>query len=182
MILHTLPARLNAAEERLLRDGRISIVAGDGARLEALRRLALVAVAGEMAIEYGLLPWPAETAEAAVLAMAVRWHSADLLRFALEAVLQRLRNFLETSETAFKHLSTAGPKTTLDKELGWQDDTYYYLTTKQMRRVEGLSTAIPELVLHGIIVPGGQGNSWQFRMGRQFSPRPNLYRICKQKL
>lgn len=182
MISHTLPARLDAAAERLLRNDRISIVAGDGARLEALRRLALVAVAGEMAIEYGLLPWPAETAEAAVLAMAVRWHSADLPKFGLDAVLQRLRTFLETSDKAFKHLSTAGPKITSDKELGWQDDTYYYLTTKQMRLVEGLSTAVPELVAQGIIVPGGQGNSWQFRMGRQFNPRPNLYRICKQKL
>lgn len=146
---------------------------------EALRRLALTAVAGEMAIGFGLLPWPENTALSAVCKIASRWLERELSDRCPGDVLRRLQLFLDQNDALLVWMDRVDDGDKGDKSLGWQDDDYYYLTAQHVDAVSGLKEAIPALVELGIVVPNNERNSWKFRFGRKFGVRWRYYRIRK---
>ena len=160
---------------------RAGIVDGDPEQRhsEALRRLALVAVAGELAIHSGLMPWPKNTALNAVCAVARRWNGSLSGDHGPADALCRLQAFLNQNGAAMNWTDKAASIVLPERSSGWQDKEYYYLTAGHIDAVTGLREAMPTLVDMGILAPGGQLNSLQFRMGRNIPGRPNLYRIRK---
>ncbi|WP_168217585.1 DUF927 domain-containing protein [Paracoccus liaowanqingii] len=177
-----LPAWIRDAIAEIKHRAGISEPVTDVARKEALRRLALAAVAGEKAIGFGLLPWPKGTAMSAICTVASLWNVTDAQGGGPANVVCQLRAFLNDNGTGFVWTNTVHPSANHDMASGWQDDDYYYLTAGHVDAMPGLREAMIELAARNILAPGGQTNSWQYKMGRNIPGRPNVYRIRKNWL
>lgn len=174
-----LPGRIAEYMAVIVNRAGLSIDDAKQRRSEALRRLALVAVAGELAIEADLLPWPGGTALSAVCAIARRWDRHQASDHEPAHALVRLQVFLSQIDAAIIWTNKAATLDLPNRSSGWQDEEYYYLTAGHIDAVTGLREALPALADMDILVPGGQSNSLQFKMSRNIPGRPNLYRIRK---
>lgn len=181
-IIRTLPEQTAATIADMLDRAELPVEACTGPRREALRRLALVAIAGEMAIARRLLPWPGGTAIAAVSAIAGRWRFGQDAASDPNDVLLRLKTFINENQNSLFWIDDASPSDRADPEIGWQDDQFVYLTKGQLEAIPHLRNSVPRLVERGIVVPGGERDSWTYRMGRQFEQRWRYYRFRKDLL
>lgn len=178
-ITRALPEQIVRTVAEILRRAELPTEAATGPRREALRRLALVAIAGEMAITRGLLPWPGSSAIAAVSAITGRWRLGQDAASDYGDVLLHLEAFINQNHAALTWIDAASASDRADPEKGWQDDEFVYLTSGQLDAIPHLRDALPDLVKTGIVVPGKERNSWKYRMGRQFKDRWRYYRIRK---
>lgn len=157
----------------------------------AAERLALVACAGELAIGWHLLPWPAGTAKAAVLRMA---------GLALPTggsgggpgSIGRLRDFVGRHERGIIDLD---PETAITRrseedrdlspdQIGWQDQRYLYLRPDVVRDAfTDLDTLLAAWQQEDLLIPGGEKRSLQYKLpATKLAHRPRAYRIDRQKL
>ncbi|RJL04031.1 DUF927 domain-containing protein [Paracoccus aestuarii] len=174
-----LPERIAAMASKICARADCPVTAVEGPLREALRRLALVAVAGEMAITFGLLPWPRGSATEALGAIAARWLPGQDGTVKPGNVVRRLAAFIAENRDVFSWLDAGSEADRADPERSWQDDTFIYLTATQANLIPGFRALLPELVKQGVVAPGDERNSWKWRMGRQFKTRPRYYRIRK---
>jgi len=146
-------------------------------------RLALVGCAGEMAIRFGLLPWPDGTASEAAHRMATLAHQAcpgsgwDAPRARAE-----LCRYAEENDTRIVDLDAAPGPTGDVPPVGWQDRDHLYLSSDPLRgEVEALDDLLA--AVDHILKPGGEARSRQYRMPATKVPdRPRVYRFDKSKL
>lgn len=178
-IIGNLPQQIATTIAVILDRAELPADVCTGSRREALRRFALVAIAGEMSIALGLLPWPGGSAIAAVSSVTGRWRFGQDTAVAPKDMLLRLRAFIDQNRHSLVWIDDASPTERADPGRGWQDDQFVYLTKDQLETILPLRDAISGLVKQGIVVPGGERNSWTYRMGRQFEHRPRYYRFRK---
>ena len=90
----------------------------------AASTLAVIALAGELAIEYGLLPWPSTTALHACLDVFKRWR-IDTTGGVTEddRILEYIRTFIDrNSDTRFSSLNNPLLDNTVRDRAGWHKD------------------------------------------------------------
>ncbi|MFC3166986.1 DUF927 domain-containing protein [Paracoccus fontiphilus] len=149
--------------------------------VQHLRRFALVSVVGEMAIKWGLLPWPSGTAHQAVRDVVSVWQAASAQGEFGEA-LHRLMAFLRKREGDLPWAGiTPFPE---DHPAGYQDADYYYVRPELFRdEVADDPDELEALDRAGILANGGEQRSHQYKMGAtQWHKRPRVYRISKDRL
>lgn len=146
-------------------------------------RLALVGCAGEMAIRFGLLPWPQGTAGEAARRMATLAHRAPA-GWGWDAPRARaeLRRYADENDTRIVDLDAAPGPTGDVSPVGWQDRDHLYLSGDPLRgQVEALDDLLA--AVDHILKPGGEARSKQYRMPATKVPdRPRVYRFDKAKL
>lgn len=149
--------------------------------VQHLRRFALVSVVGEMAIKWGLLPWPRGTADQAVRDVSSMWQATSTLG-EFGKSLYRLTAFLKKREDQLPWEGDMPfPE---DHPVGFQDAGYYYVKPELFREeIADDPDELNALDRAGIIVNGGEQRSHQYKTGaKQWHKRPRVYRIAKNAL
>ncbi|MBV0892964.1 DUF927 domain-containing protein [Paracoccus sp. Z118] len=146
-------------------------------------RFALVGYAGEMAIGFGLLPWPTGTAHDAALQLAGRAHHACPTDGwdGANAVVE-IRGFIDRHAGRIIDLEAEPAPESVPDPVGWQDREHVYLRSEPVRDevadLDAMLAAIDE-----ILVPGGEARSRQYRMpASKVADRPRVYRLAKAGL
>lgn len=177
----TAPDRFSYHVERFMR--RELGTRGDGKpdrmRVQQLRRLALVAAAGETAIVAGVLPWPRNSCARAVHEIASFSHAA-----ATDAEfgqpLHRLRDFLARHDLPWR----AEDPIPEDQPVGFQDDEHVYIRSEVFREeITADRGHLDALDQAGIVNRGTEKDLFQYRTGAtEWRGRPRVYRISKARL
>ena len=154
-------------------------------------RFALIAQAGELAIEYGLLPWEPGTAFDACRLLFDEWvedigsgNSED------RQILAAIADYIDTyGNSRFADMSFNQPSAPAQELSGYfqledGEDAYYLFTSAGLKRaVPGFKTHRISLALkeHEALIPGGDGRSQRsVRVGRQGVKR--VYKIHEAKV
>lgn len=91
-------------------------------------RFALVALAGELAVRFGLLPWPFGAAEEAAQTMAARaYPGPDPVMMDVDSSLDLLRNHVARHRDRIVDLPAGRPIETPPHTVGWRDEEHIYL-------------------------------------------------------
>ena len=102
----------------------------------ALRRLALIGVAGELAVELGLLPRHANVREV-VRRIAVNWLASIRKRDRNAQVISNIRSFILQKQAQFEQLSAPAA---LSGRVGWRDvqnDRWLFTVEQLLQAVQG---------------------------------------------
>lgn len=153
---------------------------GDRLRQQNLRRFALLEIAGELAIDYHLLPWPPGTARSSVRAMVSRWDGEANERSGIEQALVCLHRLIEEHRADFVDLDAPNVAGNAGQTC-WHDNVYFYLSIPLFLEclVDGQDVRA-EMVNMGVLHPNSEKNSFQFRMPPTVArDRPRVYRISK---
>ena len=159
--------------------------AKEGPVLRVLNGLALIAVAGELGARFGILPWPKGAATSALIEIAVIWHRAYAARppSTAEAMAEHLTRYLHRNHN---RLCPVGTEPDPDA-IGWCDARWIYLGIDTFRTeiAAGMPSG-PALKLlgdAGLLVPGGEQRSFQYRLPRYVDPdRARVYRLDRQRI
>lgn len=159
--------------------------ANEGPVLRVLNRLALIAAAGEIGSRLGVLPWQKGTATSALVEIAGIWHRAHAARppSTAEAMAARLAGYLRQN---LHRLCPAGGEPDPDA-IGWCDARWIYLGIEAFRTdiASGMPAglAVQLLADAGLLVPGGEQRSYQYRLPRCVDPdRARVYRLDRQRI
>ncbi|WP_081750463.1 DUF927 domain-containing protein [Paracoccus pantotrophus] len=158
--------------------------AKEGPVLRVLNRLALIAAAGEIGGRLGILPWRKGTATSALVEIAVIWHKAHAARPpSAEAMAVRLAGYLRRNR---HRLCPPGAEPDPDA-IGWCDARWIYLGIEAFRTdiASGMPAglAVQLLADAGLLVPGGEQRSFQYRLPRCVDPdRARVYRLDRQRI
>ncbi len=159
--------------------------AKEGPVLRVLNRLALIAAAGEIGSRLGILPWRKGMATGALVEIAVIWHKAHAARppSTAEAMSERLAGYLRHNR---HRLCPAGGEPDPDA-IGWCDARWIYLGIEAFRTeiASGMPAglAVKLLADAGLLVPGGEQRSFQYRLPRHVDPdRARVYRLDRQRI
>lgn len=178
-----LEADLQRLTTRIMAQAQRAAPSSPAADAPGAERLALVGCAGEMAIRFGLLPWPDGAASEAAHRMATLAQNAptgsgwDAPRARAE-----LRRYAEENDTRIVDLDAASGPAGDVPPVGWQDRDHLYLSGDPLRgKVEALDDLLA--AVDHILKPGGEARSKQYRMPATKVPdRPRVYRFDKAKL
>lgn len=159
--------------------------AKEGPVLRVLNRLALIAAAGEIGSRLGILPWRKGMATSALVEIAVIWHRAYSARppSTTEAMAEHLTGYLRQNR---HRLCPAGTEPDPDA-IGWCDARWIYLGIEAFRTdiAAGIPSdlAVKLLADAGLLVPGGEQRSYQYRLPRCVDPdRARVYRLDRQRI
>ncbi|WP_232220940.1 hypothetical protein [Paracoccus sp. J39] len=159
--------------------------AKEGPVLRVLNRLALIAAAGEIGSRLGILPWRKGTATSALVEIAVIWHKAHAARppSTAEAMAVRLAGYLRRNR---HRLCLPGAEPDPDA-IGWCDARWIYLGIEAFRTdiASGMPAGLAAKLLGdaGLLIPGGEQRSYQYRLPRCVDPdRARVYRIDRQRI
>ncbi len=180
-LIEDLPDRTAALQARCADDA----LASPASQSRIAERFALVAFAGELAIRWGLLPWPPGTATEAVTHMACLARPDGLPITDTAPSLARLSAFVVAHQDRIIDLeSTDGDSDTPVDAIGWQDDKHLYLSGDPVRdELADLDALLDQLKQIDALVPGGEQRSLQYRMpATKVRNRPRVYRFDKGKL
>lgn len=175
----TLPALAQDVQERCAR-GPVLSPAAEPAGAE---RFALVGHAGELSIRYGLLPWAEGSAREAAMQMAtLARHACSPTDWDRVRARAEVRRLIEDNRDRIVDLDTGPAASNGSDPIGWQDEGHVYLRTDVVRNdVEEVDDLLASL--DGILVPGGEARSRQYRMPATKVPdRPRVYRFEKAGL
>lgn len=148
-------------------------------------RLALVALAGELAIEMALLPWPAGTCREAAILMALRANVPGAAG-AMDGThpLDILRGLIDEHANRIVDLDAAGPRPEVAEAIGWRDDEHIYLKRESLE----VDLDDPDLFWNSlandrILKPGGEAGSRQYKLpARKVPGRPRCYRLDRRRV
>ncbi|GLK63696.1 hypothetical protein [Paracoccus kondratievae] len=150
-----------------------------------LSRLALIAVAGEIGSRLGILPWRRGRATGALVEIAGIWHRAYAARppSTAEAMAERLTGYLRSNR---HRLFSPGTEPDPDA-IGWCDTRWIYLGINAFRTeiASGMPAGLAVKLLNdaGLLVPGGEQRSFQYRLPRHVDPdRARVYRLDRQRI
>lgn len=179
--------------ERLDRIKRMKEFKADGDASQdgrAAGRFALVALAGELAIEYGIVPWPEGTAVKAAAVGLAAWRSLrggsgnDEPR----QILERVNAFIQRhGDSRFSNKANVGD-VVRDRAGWWEDDAargrvYLFTSDGLKEAVKGfeLSRALDSLQAAGALVTPNE--SGERRVVRQIgNGKPKLYAVAADNL
>lgn len=146
---------------------------------QQLRRLALVAAAGETAIVAGVLPWPRNSCARAVHEIASSWHAAAT-ETEFGQPLRWLRDFLARHNLPWRGHEPI-PE---DQPVGFQDDEHFYIKSEIFREeITADRGHLDALDQAGVVNRGTEKDLFQYRTGAtEWRGRPRVYRISKDRL
>lgn len=200
---HLLPAWLNKLtaerpeiEARLERDlpflaakiGELLQASGSGLSAwipQIARQFALVGIAGEVAVERGLLPWGRGAAREAAQEMA-RWvctgspETAGALPGAQRVIAHILQNRQRIVLMHPSQPAAVGPDV-----FGWQDEHYLYVDGASLRGFCADREVLTDLTDRRLLVPGNEARSRQYKITKaRFEDRQDrrVYRFDRVKL
>lgn len=151
----------------------------DGMGFQRLRRLAVVAAAGETAIVAGVLPWPRNSCARAVHEIASFWHAAAT-ETEFGQPLHRLRDFLARHDLPWR----GGDPIPEEQPVGFQDDEHFYIKSEIFREeITADRGHLDALDQAGVVNRGTEKDLFQYRTGAtEWRGRPRVYRISKDRL
>lgn len=181
----TLPPMVTRLRTAMLAAIELPANAKEGPVLRVLTGLALIAAAGEVGIRLGVLPWRKGMAAEALIEIATIWHRAYDARppSTAEAMADRLAGYLRRNR---HHLCSAGAEPDPDA-IGWCDACWIYLGMEAFRTeiADGMPPGLAGKLLAdaGLLVPGGEQRSFQYRLPRHIDPdRARVYRLDRRKI
>ncbi|RDD70154.1 DUF927 domain-containing protein [Paracoccus versutus] len=185
LLRETLPLMIERLRTLMLAAVGLPPNAKEGPVLRVLNRLALIAAAGEIGSRLGILPWRKGTATSALVEIAGIWHRAHAARppSTAEAMVARLAGYLRQNR---HRLCPPGTEPDPDA-IGWCDARWIYLGIEAFRTdiASGMpaSLAVQLLADAGLLVPGGEQRSFQYRLPRCVDPdRARVYRLDRQRI
>ncbi|MFD1912272.1 DUF927 domain-containing protein [Halodurantibacterium flavum] len=155
-----------------------SVAAGDGQAQRALRRFALVALAGYLATGAGITGWTPACALRAALETFGAWHERHKQQPSRSEPdwMAITRSFVEAA-TAGLEEAQVGVAAPVPCSFGWLDDDYFYVTREVWQRHHTKpEEAARRLDAHGLLKTNG-GGGLQFRMPRSIPRRPWVYAV-----
>ncbi len=181
----TLPLMIARLRNSMLSAIGLPANAKEGPVMRVLTCLALVAAAGEIGIRLGVLPWRKGMAADALIEIATIWHRAYAARppSTAEAMADRLTGYLRRNR---HRLCPPGAEPDPDA-IGWCDARWIYLGIEALRTeiADGMpaNLAVKLLGDAGLLVPGGEQRSFQYRLPRHVDPdRARVYRFDRQRI
>lgn len=185
LVEETLPKMISLIRNVMLSAIGLPANAKEGPVLRVLNCLALVAAAGEIGSRLGILPWRKGMAAAALVEIATIWHGAYVARppSTAEAMADRLAGYLRRHRHRL-----CPPGAELDPDaIGWCDARWIYLSIEAFRTeiADGMpaSLAVKLLGDAGLLIPGGEQRSYQYRLPRYVDPdRSRVYRFDRQRI
>lgn len=185
LVEETLPPMIERLRTAMLAAIGLPANAKEGPVMRVLTSLALVAAAGEIGIRLGVLPWRKGMAADALIEIAAIWHRAYAARppSTAEAMAHRLARYLLRNR---HRLCPPGAEPDPDA-IGWCDARWIYLGIEAFRTeiAEGMpaNLAVKLLGDAGLLVPGGEQRSFQYRLPRHIDPdRARVYRVDRQRI
>jgi putative DNA primase/helicase len=167
------------------------VIAGDEKTTEIRRVLdafALIAVAGEMATEFGLTGWTQGMASDAIKTIAQRWlDGRGTMALDKRESIRLISDYLTENELRFVPIDEAKPVLS-DQEWapGFQDEEYFYVLQSTMSKIyvekSKLPVSLSHLVEEDYLFKGGEKGSMQFRVKQIGQHRPRAYRIKRSIL
>ncbi|WP_411840573.1 DUF927 domain-containing protein [Paracoccus sp. ME4] len=179
----TLEANLQRLTTRIMQHAQGAAPSSPAVASAGAERLALVGCAGEMAIRFGLLPWPEGTARDAACLMATLAHHPPMgSGWDAPQARAELRRYAEGNDARIVDLDAAPGRAGDHPPVGWQDRDYLYLAGEPLRDEIETLDALLEAV-DDILRPGGEARSKQYRMpATKVRDRPRVYRFDKARL
>nr|WP_010400193.1 DUF927 domain-containing protein [Paracoccus sp. TRP] len=185
IIATTVPALIERLQPDMLAAVGLTVESPDGPVQRVLKRLALIAATGEIAARLGVLPWPQNTASVALTEIARLWHRAHAAQppTSAEAMAHRLTGWLRAN----RHRLLRPGAVLGDNDVGWIDMNWIYLGAEALRTevASGMQAerAVKLLREAGILVPGGERVSSQYKLPRSIDPdRNRAYRLDRSML
>jgi putative DNA primase/helicase len=179
----------------LARHLHINLDTTEGATARVLNAIALISTAGQIAARYGILPQSPREIRQAVTHVTrdclAGSHGASSSGPDAHAIaLENLRSWLGThAQTRLVELDADGrPIGRPRAAAGWRSDSAYFLppeTLSLATRIDErkpLTTFLQRLAADGLLIPGGQRNSLQVRMGSAIHGRPFVYQLDQARL
>ena len=196
-LIRTSPEKTTAllktrcGEETTALQAHLGIIAGDEKTREISRVLesfALIAVAGELSIEFGLTGWTKGMASDAVKTVAQRWlDGRGTMALDKRESIKLISYYLTENELRFVPIGEAKPVLS-DQEwpLGYQDEEYFYVLQSTISKIyvekSKLPVSLNHLVEENYLFKGGEKGSMQFKMKQIGAHRPRAYRIRRSIL
>lgn len=185
LLQETMPPMVSRLRNPMLAEIGLPRNTKRGPVLRVLNGLALLAAAGELGIRFGILPWPRGMAKSALIEIAVIWHRAYAARppSTAEAMAEHLTGYLRRNQ---HRLCPVGAEPDPDA-IGWYDTRWIYLCIEAFRTeiAAGMPAdrAVKLLGDAGLLVPGGEQRSYQYRLPRCVDPdRARVYRLDRQRI
>lgn len=179
-----LPAVMSRFQTAALHTLELDAANAPGPVLRVIDRIGLVVVAGTLAVNAGLLPWPRGSVQTAGLDILRLWHAARIVRTAGPgAVIQRIKDLV----AAGRFIDLDDPAAPSEPVAGWKDAQWLYVDSAAFAAEIALEDAPGRtakiLCDKGLLVPGGEQNSLQFKLPASLVPsRPRTYRIRRTRL
>jgi hypothetical protein len=179
--LHFLESTLN-----------IKRASASGPQMRVLEAFAAVMTAGQIAGQLKVLPQTPASIRAHILEVAAAWANPPAASAHQQQVhqdaIERLRAWL--AQNAGSKLialdARGGAESNTRLASGWRTDDAYFLLKPTLKNATGLKhgTApfLEHLATRGILIRGGQPNSYQQRMGAGVHGRPWVYAIDRSAL
>lgn len=169
--------RLSAEMESLLPAQETAL---SGALSRIAERFALVSHAGELAIAFGLLSWPAGTAReaAGLMAHLARPDAQSPVSDAGKSI-EAFRGYIERNRDRIIDLGPDRPAGRMEDALGWRDEEHVYLRSEPIRdELAELDAMLDALADCGALKPGGEARSLQYKLpATKVRSRPRVYRV-----
>ncbi|MCQ0971961.1 DUF927 domain-containing protein [Paracoccus sp. TK19116] len=162
-----------------------SMAASLGRQPAVAERFALVAYAGELAIRFGLLPWPTGTARDAALELASRAHNRlDAINGDIEHSVGMIRDYIDRNAERIADLDLNEAIDIPPDAVGWKDENNIYLLKQPVEEeLDDADTLWSNLAEADILKPGGEKRSLQSRMpASKVRGRPRCYRLDSDEL
>jgi hypothetical protein len=154
--------------------------AGDGQIQRAVTRFALIAVAGELATQFGLTGWARGDAANAATEVFGDW--LDQRRappsMAAKISIARTRAFLEAHASEFVDASAPDHVRVGNPEFGWRYGGTFYITGETWHEIHPGPGAATAVKLHedvGVLIPADGRNKMQKLPGSIYPTRPRVY-------
>ena len=154
-------------------------------RFAVAERFALVGCAGELAIRFGLLPWPLGSAELAARMMAARaYPGPEPATMDIESSLDLLRDHCTRHRDRIVDLPAGRPIETPPHTVGWRDEKHIYLQGEPIEQeLDDPDMFWNTLIETAVLKPGGEQRSRQYKMPNgKVIGRPRCYRLDRSKI
>ena len=161
--------------------------AGDGQIQRAVTRFALIAVAGELATQFGLTGWARGDAIKAASEVFGDWlHQRRAPQsMAAEISIARTRAFLEAHASEFVDASAPDYVKVKNPDFGWRYGGIFYFTRETWHEIHPGKEAEIAAELHegaGMLIRGEGRNLMQKLLGRIHPTRPRVYAVTASVL
>lgn len=153
----------------------------DGITARALRRFALIALAGELGTAFKITGWSGGDAIAAVQKVVQLWGvGRDLpTQTDLDATRNRIAAYVTNNAEKLQELVAANPMQPLSAGAkGWKDASTYYFTAEAWSLIHqghNSTDCAQQVRLRGALMTNEGG--LQFRMPRKIPGRPRVYAV-----
>jgi putative DNA primase/helicase len=176
--------RAAVGEFRTAAAARFHIAEADGQVARAVKRLSLIAAAGEAATRFGLTGWQPGTARDAALDVLGLWLEGRGGAGPAEAreAIERTRAFVVShgaSRFQWMYDKFDGREKVVN-QAGWRDDDYFYIATdpwhREVHAGSDPSRAAKHLLEAGLLTCNNN-RGYKYRMPRGLPSRPSVYAV-----